>query len=462
MKKSIAYFSLLLVSVLLLAATVDLNNPFNYSSQTIVPYITKDNTPANNAITYLGATLGRVLFYDENMSLNNTIACASCHIQAFAFGDTAELSVGFEGGLTGRHSMRLINARFGDEVQFFWDERASSLEEQTTLPIQDHVEMGFSGTNGNPDFDSLVRKLETISYYSPLFTAAFGDNTISEARIQFALAQFVRSIQSFDAKFDIGRNQVNNDIDPFPNYTASENNGKLLFLNPPPLGGAGCAGCHRAPEFDIDPATLNNGIIGVAGTLNNIDLTNTRAPSLRDIVNPNGDLNGPLMHNGGITSLEALVEHYNLIDIDPLNTNLDPRLGGPGGNLQLTTTEKEDLINFLKTLTGMAVYSDEKWSDPFDENGDIDVIPLLTSSIQTYGNSTPLMVYPNPSSKYVTILWLKEELMIKVVGSDGRLVLEQTILDKEPLDIEHLKDGVYHIHLTSKSGRVKTGKFIKY
>ena len=67
MKKSIAYFSLLLVSVLLLAATVDLNNPFNYSSQTIVPYITKDNTPANNSITDLGATLGRVLFYDENM-----------------------------------------------------------------------------------------------------------------------------------------------------------------------------------------------------------------------------------------------------------------------------------------------------------------------------------------------------------------------------------------------------------
>jgi cytochrome c peroxidase len=459
MKKSIAYFSLLLVSVLLLAATVDLNNPFNYSSQTIVPYITKDNTPANNSITDLGATLGRVLFYDENMSLNNTIACASCHIQAFAFGDTAELSVGFEGGLTGRHSMRLINARFGDEVQFFWDERASSLEEQTTLPIQDHVEMGFSGTNGNPDFDSLVRKLETISYYSPLFTAAFGDNTISEARIQFALAQFVRSIQSFDAKFDIGRNQVNNDIDPFPNYTASENNGKLLFLNPTPLGGAGCAGCHRAPEFDIDPATLNNGIIGVAGTLNNIDLTNTRAPSLRDIVNPNGDLNGPLMHNGGITSLEALVEHYNLIDIDPLNTNLDPRLGGPGGNLQLTTTEKEDLINFLKTLTGMAVYSDEKWSDPFDENGDIDVVPMLTAHVYSEENKQHLLIYPNPAQDVLHLKGIGENVTIKIFDTSGKLVLIETDLQGNSINIQKLKSGVYHLQVAGVVAQYS--KFIK-
>ena len=461
MKKISIRLLLFFCASLAIAATVDLNNPFNYSNQTIAPYIAKDNTPINNPITDLGATLGRVLFYDKNMSLNNTIACASCHIQAFAFSDTAELSLGFDGGLTGRHSMRLINPRFGDEVQFFWDERASSLEEQTTMPIQDHVEMGFSGTNGNPDFDSLVRKLETISYYSPLFTAAFGDNTIDENRIQLALAQFVRSIQSFDSKFDLGRSQVNTDIDPFPNYTVSENNGKLLFLNPPPLGGAGCAGCHRPPEFDIDPATLNNGIIGVAGTLNDIDFTNTRAPSLRDIVNPNGDLNGPLMHNGRINTLEALVEHYNLIPINPLNTNLDPRLAGPGGDLQLTSTEKQDLINFLKTLSGTAVYTDERWSDPFEENGDIDIIPLLTSSIQTYDDSITFTLYPNPASNHLTISWLKEELIIKIVGSDGRIVLEQTILDKEPIDIQHLKAGVYHIQLTSKSGQVKTDKFIK-
>jgi len=97
----------------------------------------------------VSATLGRVLFYDKQLSANGAIACASCHKQEFAFSDTAQQSVGLNGGLTGRHSMRLVNSRFADEVRFFWDERASSLEDQTTQPIQDHVEMGFSGENGN-------------------------------------------------------------------------------------------------------------------------------------------------------------------------------------------------------------------------------------------------------------------------------------------------------------------------
>ena len=460
MKKISFNLLLALGALLAVAATVDLNNTFNYSSQTIAPYISKDNTPVNNSITDLGATLGRVLFYDKNMSLNNTIACASCHIQAFAFGDTAVLSLGYEGGLTGRHSMRLINARFSDEEKFFWDERANTLEEQTTMPIQDHVEMGFSGTNGNPDFDSLVRKLESINYYEPLFTAAFGDNTIDENRIQFALAQFVRSIQSFDSKFDIGRSQVNNDIDAFPNYTASENNGKLLFLNPPPLGGAGCAGCHRPPEFDIDPAALNNGIIGVAGTLNDFDLTNTRAPSLRDIVNPNGALNGPLMHNGRITSLESLVEHYNLVPINPLNTNLDQRLAGPGGNLQLTITEKEDLINFLKTLTGTAVYTEEKWSNPFDANGNIDVIPLLTAHACTENNPETFVIYPNPTQDILHIKGIHPTQVI-IYNSYGRLVYCSSSFESQQINIQHLEKGMYHIEFKYGESLTKFGKFLK-
>ena len=104
--------------------------------------------------------------------------------------------------------MRLVNARFSEEDNFFWDERARSLEEQTTQPIQDHIEMGFSGTNGQPNLDSLIRKMQNIDYYQSLFTLAFNDNTITEERMQQALAQFVRSIQSFDSKYDTGRAQV--------------------------------------------------------------------------------------------------------------------------------------------------------------------------------------------------------------------------------------------------------------
>ena len=107
--------------------------------------------------------------------------------------------------------MRLINSRFSDEMKFFWDERANSLEEQTTMPIQDHNEMGFSGTNGDLNFQDLITKLEQVDYYPDLFNFAFNSTEITETRIQDALAQFIRSIQSFDSKYDTGRALAPND-----------------------------------------------------------------------------------------------------------------------------------------------------------------------------------------------------------------------------------------------------------
>lgn len=231
---------------------LDLTELENYANQTIPAYINRNNTPAGNAITDRGATLGRVLFYDKRLSRNDTISCASCHQQAHAFSDGAAAS-------TGRHSMRLINSRFSQEPRFFWDERATSLENQSAQPIKDHVEMGFSGTSGDPAFSDLVTKLSAIADYRVLFAMTFGDATITEDRIQRAISQFVRSIQSFDSKYDAGR-ATTPDNQPFANFTAAENAGKQLFLTPVPNGGAGCAGCHRPPEFDIDPNSLNNGV----------------------------------------------------------------------------------------------------------------------------------------------------------------------------------------------------------
>jgi len=143
---------------------IDPKNLLNYANQGKPTYITKDNT-RNNPITNPKATLGRVLFYDKNLSTNNTISCGSCHKQNLAFSDIAPISTGVEGGLTVRHSMRLINARFARETNFFWNERASSLELQTTMPIQDHLEMGFSGLSGRGNMISLLTKLSKINYY---------------------------------------------------------------------------------------------------------------------------------------------------------------------------------------------------------------------------------------------------------------------------------------------------------
>lgn len=352
-------------------SALNLNSLANYANQTIPSYITKDNSGVNT-ITDKGATLGRVLFYDKNLSSNNSISCSSCHQQANAFSDPNVASTGVN-GTTGRHSMRLINTRFAVETKFFWDERASNLETQTTMPIKDHGEMGFSGANGDQPFSFLVAKLNAIGYYKELFTFVYGSEEVTENRIQLALAQFIRSIQSFDSKYDTGRALAANDAQPFSNFTAQENNGKNLFLTPPVFntlgvrtsGGLGCAGCHAPPEFDIDPNTKNNGIIGSIN--GGLDVTNTRAPSLRDLVKLDGTPNGPMMHTGVITTLQTAIGHYGTINIAAGNNNLDPRLtpNGFGQQLNLNATEVNSVIAFIKTLSGSSVYTDVKWSSPF-------------------------------------------------------------------------------------------------
>jgi cytochrome c peroxidase len=351
---------------------IDPLNLANYANQGKPSYITRDNT-GSNTITNVKATVGRVLFYDKNLSINNSVSCGSCHKQAFAFSDTALVSNGVLGGATDRHSMRLINARYAEESRFFWDERAINLEAQTTQPIANHVEMGYSGQFGRDNINTLLAKLQKIGYYNELFKFAYGDVTITEARMQECLAQFVRSIQSFDSKYDAGRTLANNANQDFSNFTAIENEGKRLFMMPPVFdanssrigGGLGCNGCHRAPEFDIDPRSRNNGVTALASG-NGQDITVTRAPSLRDLMNAEGILNGRMMHSGGVRDLATAISHYGGFIND--NPNLDQRLKPNGRNVQrlnLQQSEITSVVAFIKTLSGKNVYTDKRWSSPF-------------------------------------------------------------------------------------------------
>jgi cytochrome c peroxidase len=271
--------------------------------------------------------------------------------------------------------MRLVNSRFAGEKKFFWDERAASLELQTTQPMMDHSEMGFSSQNGRPAFSTLLTKLQGIAYYNELFKFVYNDVNVTESRLQECLAQFIRSIQSFDSKYDAGRVIAANDNQNFPNFTAEENLGKNLFMTTPVFdgnssriaGGIGCNSCHNAPEFDIDPNSRNNGFIGVINGANR-DLTVTRSPSLRDLTKVGGRVNSPMMHTGANRSLRAVLNHYNSIALNQnQNPNLDARLAPNriGQSLNLTETEINAVIAFLQTLSGTNVYIDKKWSNPF-------------------------------------------------------------------------------------------------
>jgi cytochrome c peroxidase len=323
-----------------------------------------DNTPADNPITNEGATLGRVLFYDKKLSANGTIACASCHKQDKGFSDDATLSVGFDGGLTGRHSMTLINSRFYQRGRFFWDERAGSLEEQVLMPFQDPVEMGMT-------LEQVVSTVQEQDYYPELFEKAFGSTEINGDKISKALSQFIRSIVSYSSKYDEGRAMSASPGASFPNFTAEENLGKNLFFQTIPNGGGACFGCHTTEAFvSANPGPQNNGIdalsttdLGAGGVFSNpIFVGRFKTTSLRNI-----ELTPPYMHDGRFETLEEVVEHYSSgIQAHP---TLSPALTDENGNpvrLNFTASEKAALVAFLKTLTDPTVANEVKWSDPFE------------------------------------------------------------------------------------------------
>ncbi len=237
--------------------------------------------------------------------------------------------------------------------------------------------MGYSGQNGDPTLDDLITKLETISYYSELFTFAFGDNIINQDRIEKALAQFLRSIQSYDSKFDDGMAAVGGDqFQDFPNFIVDENAGKTLFITDAITsggartgGGTGCFHCHDSPNFHFIIEKKNNGVITEINGSEVFDIS--IAPTLRDGFGPDGTLNGPLFHNGQATTFDELLDHYNDV---LFNSNRDTRIDINGTPLNLTNQERLQLEVFIKTLTGSDIYTNEKWSDPFDTEGNIAII----------------------------------------------------------------------------------------
>ncbi len=328
------------------------------------------------------ATLGRVLFYDKQLSLNNTISCGSCHKQTFAFADPVAGSVGFQGAVTPRNAMAIVNPILNNN--FFWDSRVRSAEDLALEPVQNHIEMGMES------LDKLAMKLERTSYYGDLFEQAFGTRAIHPEGLSTALAQFMRSMVSYESKFDKG---MEND---FADFTPLELAGKQLFFSEK----AQCSSCHAngnfaAPDgaffvtnidtFSGDVIDPNDPFINdfpgggnpyaqpqSRGTANiGLDVIyedkgrsrgKFKIPSLRNIA-----LTGPYMHDGRFGTLEEVVDHYS-DNIQP-HTDLDTKFRAPGGGVAqmgFTELEKRSLVAFMETLTDANFIKDEKFSDPFE------------------------------------------------------------------------------------------------
>ncbi len=310
-----------------------------------------NSEPASNPTTDWGATLGRVLFYDTHLSANNTVSCGSCHKQERGFADVSAASTGFMGGHTDRNSMALVNTRFS--FRYFWDLRANGLEQQVMMPVVNAVEMGT-------DTSLLPAELAQLSYYPSLFQKAFGTTQITNALISRALAQFVRSINSWNTRYDEGVH------DNFASFTPLEKDGKDFYMS----GQFACNHCHTTTNF-YTTAPLNNGLESVFAdsgfalvTGDPADIGKFKVPSLRNVA-----LTAPYMHDGRFATLYDVVEHYNSA-VQPSPT-LDDRLtvegtiGGTPRRFNMTEYQKLALVAFLGTLTDEPLISDPKYSDPF-------------------------------------------------------------------------------------------------
>lgn len=359
-------------------------------------YATIDTVVANEMISPHGATLGRVLFYDKQLSVKNTISCSSCHIQEFAFADTARFSIGLDGVLTPRNSPTLTDLTWSSGSPFFegsilfWDCRSKSLEEAVLEPIQHADELG-------KDLDFMVQKLSGINYYSTLFGNAFGDSEVTSERVADALAQFIRSISSFDSHYDLVKMGEEN-------FTPEEAFGEELFVN-------NCTkGCHNVHSLST-PFPRNNGLDSVStdlglggwdGRVNNIG--KFKSQTLRNI-----ELTAPYMHDGRFNTLEEVVNFYS--DDVKLHPNSDFKLlqNENFTGFNFNSTEKKALVTFLKTLTTPTLLIHDRWSDPFEE----------TSNSENLASEQGINIYPNP---------VDDKLMIEVEDHSNQ-IMKLTLFD---------------------------------
>lgn len=321
------------------------------------------DTPVNAEII----ALGRKLFYDRRLSLNNTFSCAMCHIpeQGFSSNEMAT-AVGIEGRSVRRNSPTIYNVAYASLL--FHDGRENNLEQQVWGPLLAHNEMG------NPSIGYVIKKIKSLPDYSGLFEQGFKQQP-NMLTIGQAIASYERSLNSADSAFDRWYFANNKNA-----MSASAKQGFQVFN-----GKAECNGCHtidksfalftdnqlhntgigyqesmqQTPEkhkiqiapgvfVDVDADKLAAVTEAKANDLGHYEISQNpqdrwkyKTPSLRNI-----KLTAPYMHNGSISTLEQVVRFYNQGGI--MNENLDPLIRP----LNLSDIEIDDLVAFLNSLTG--------------------------------------------------------------------------------------------------------------
>jgi cytochrome c peroxidase len=318
-----------LIAGIVCIVTVQVALPNGQSTQSVnvatVPATVQAS--ADNPTTPEKVALGKLLFFDSRLSGDNTKSCASCHFPDKAFADGLPKARGRAGKELSRNTPGLFNVGF--YTVYFWDGRASSLEEQALLPLQSPEEM-------NQDLGALEKELQSVPGYATQFQTVFGSR-VTAADIAKALAVFERTL--------VSRNS------PFDRYLAGDKHalseealrGWELFR-----GDAGCMRCHNGPNFSdskfyrLGTSFHDRGRGGVTGDQRNAFAF--RTPGLREVART-----APYLHDGSMETLDQVVEFYYRgapqQSFDGLPLDIAPLLGQ-------SYSEISALVAFLESLSG--------------------------------------------------------------------------------------------------------------
>lgn len=346
---------------------------FNLPSDIPKPYIPEDNTLTKEKID-----LGRYLFYEKKLSINNKFSCASCHEQNKAFTDGKKVAEGTLGHSHSKNSMTLTNVAY-NSILTWGNSNLSKLEIQMLLPMfgESPPELAMSGKE-----EELINRLKNIPLYQEKFKKAFNsENAITIENITKAIASFQRVLVSFDSSYDkfLYKNEINA-------ISESAKRGQRMFYSER----LECFHCHGGFNFSdstkhektaFEEFNLHNtGLYNLDGkglypkngqgfyeiSRNEKDMGKFRAPTLRNIA-----LTAPYMHDGSIASLEEVIEHYaqggRTIKTGEFagEGSKNPYKSGFVKGFSLSKEEKEDLIEFLKSLTDYTFINNKNFSDPF-------------------------------------------------------------------------------------------------
>jgi cytochrome c peroxidase len=335
--------------------------------------------PADNPMTEAKVELGRRLFYDARLSLNQSQSCASCHKQELAFTDGRARGLGSTGELHPRGPMSLVNIAYGSMLTW-GNPLIQRLEEQALLPLfgETPVELGLSGNE-----DVLLDRLRGDTRTAMRFREAFPGESepVTVANVTRALAAFERSIISGRSAYD--RFNAGDDSA----LSASAKRGLTLFFGER----LECFHCHGG--FTFADATMhsgkkfteiifhNTGLYNIGGTgaypngntgIHEIthrdeDMGKFKAPTLRNI-----ELTAPYMHDGSIATLDEVLDHYaaggRTIPEGPYAGvgSASPYKSGFLHGFTLTADERADILAFLRSLTDLDLLSDPRFGPPLD------------------------------------------------------------------------------------------------